>query len=267
MTSTKVLIVDDDPLYRKTIKKWVSNCGITQIKEANTAEKGSAEMVLMKPNIIFLDNELPKLNGSAIVSIYKKIFGEVKIVLMSSNFKVGDVARGSNNHADYILDKATITNDIIRQTIESITKEHEEQSIFSLLVSFFKGKPSKIKEKNICIVEDDNLWAFQVQWLLKQKKTHSISIFKDADSFYEYCKDNTPDIIFLDYFLPETNGEEVLKFINDNFKEAKTVMVSSQKNTQTAIDLHNMGIHGYIEKNDDWSKNLDKILLKLGVEA
>ena len=60
-----------------------------------------------------------------------------------------------------------------------------------------------------------------------------------------------PDIITLDYSLPDMTGMDVLTKITDFNPELPVVIISGQENINTAVELLKHGARDYIMKNDD----------------
>jgi DNA-binding NtrC family response regulator len=69
-----------------------------------------------------------------------------------------------------------------------------------------------------------------------------------------------PDIISLDYTLPDYNGREVLEKVMQVSPETHVVIVSGQNDVNTAIELLKLGAYDYIVKGID---TRDKILIAI----
>ena len=66
MTNVKeitVMIVDDDDLVRAYLRIMLRDLGVLNIQEAGTGEKALREMKLKQINLIFLDINLPDVDG------------------------------------------------------------------------------------------------------------------------------------------------------------------------------------------------------------
>jgi CheY-like chemotaxis protein len=62
MTHT-ILIVDDDPLIRKLITTTLQDVAGFQLCEAADGVQALEEAVELRPEIVFLDYDMPRLNG------------------------------------------------------------------------------------------------------------------------------------------------------------------------------------------------------------
>jgi two-component system chemotaxis response regulator CheY len=58
-----ILIVDDDPLIRKLITTTLQDVAGFRLREAGDGEEALAAAVAERPQIVFLDYDMPRLNG------------------------------------------------------------------------------------------------------------------------------------------------------------------------------------------------------------
>ena len=87
---------------------------------------------------------------------------------------------------------------------------------------------------------------------------HTLSLNPDYEvkSFFngKDCLNNlheTPDIITLDYRLPDMSGMDVLKRIKDENDEMQVILISEQEDINTVVDLLKLGAYDYITKSND----------------
>ena len=134
---------------------------------------------------------------------------------------------------------------------------------------FGKGKTKKDEDasraKNIAVVEDDELFSFQLNWKLNSVGNHIVNAFPDAASCFAFLEEDEPDIVFLDYFLPDANGSEIMDQIKEIEPEAKVIIISSQEDPKVAADFTKAGIFGYIVKDKDWKQKLAHYLKELNL--
>lgn len=86
LASTKILIVDDDRFQRMVIRQIMANCGFINIKEAEDGEEGLQKAIEWKPTLLFLDVNMPKLNGLAVSRALhkKKLHNDIIIIIQTA---------------------------------------------------------------------------------------------------------------------------------------------------------------------------------------
>ena len=112
-----------------------------------------------------------------------------------------------------------------------------------------------MSSNKIFIVEDDPLYASILSYHLSQNLDNNVEVF----TYGKECIANLykkPDIITLDFGLPDMSGFEVLKKIHDALPDTPVIVISGQEDISTAIELLKAGAYDYIEKNDDTKTRL-----------
>ena len=112
------------------------------------------------------------------------------------------------------------------------------------------GKPFRI-----FVVEDD-------EWY-NRLLVHNLSLNPDYDieSFTtgKECLDNlhkAPDVITLDYRLPDIKGLEMLKKIKTENEDIQVILISEQSEIEVVVELLKLGAYDYIVKSNDIRERL-----------
>lgn len=111
----------------------------------------------------------------------------------------------------------------------------------------------------IFVVEDDLWYSKYLNHQLSLNPEYEVKIFHDAKTFLE-CMHEMPDIITLDYNLPDMNGSEILRKIKAISPNTNVIIISGQEDIQTAISLLKDGAYDYITKDDNTNKRIFNII-------
>ena len=259
------VVVEDEMIFRLQLTRWLTDLGF-KVFEAESAERGSFLVTEKQPDLVFLDNLLPGVLGSDAVSIYKETCRTSRVILMSSMFDVEDIAKGIQGGADFLLDKEKISKQSITQLISVITDDSNRESSLWRLLRIFDLSSKESEHKNVAIIEDEELFSFHLSYTLNNSdhgnRVHS---FSTAESFKDYATRTNPDVIFLDFFMPNSNGEELLAYIKKNHEDAEVVIITSLQDPEVALRLNEMGIANFIMKDEFWHENLLLTMQKLGL--
>lgn len=83
---TKILIVDDSVFSQKTIANLMhKNLDQVEIYFASDGQEGFIKYCELKPDYIFLDLLMPKINGLELIKLIKEYYSEAKIIVLSAD--------------------------------------------------------------------------------------------------------------------------------------------------------------------------------------
>lgn len=100
------------------------------------------------------------------------------------------------------------------------------------------------------MVEDNSYYAQVTQHHLALNPDNQVEVFSRGRDCLKHLYQQ-PQLIFLDYSLPDIGGREVLQRILKSQPELPVVIVSGQEDVATAIELLNDGAYDYIVKDNN----------------
>lgn len=114
----------------------------------------------------------------------------------------------------------------------------------------------------IFILEDDTWYGSMLHHYLSLNPDYEVKRFESSAEFFNNLHEN-PDVVTLDYSLPDMAGDEVLKRIKEAHPGIQVVVISGQEDVATAINLLKNGAFDYIVKDDDTKDRIWNTLLHL----
>ncbi len=102
----------------------------------------------------------------------------------------------------------------------------------------------------IFVVEDDEWYNRLLVHTLSLNADYEIRSFNTAAGFLEALHE-APDIVTLDYRLPDMNGLDLLKKIREENSEVQVILISEQKDIETVVSLLKLGVFDYLVKTND----------------
>ncbi|MCX7552776.1 LytTR family DNA-binding domain-containing protein [Marinicella sp. S1101] len=121
----KVLIVDDEPLARMRLKSMLEHLGFNDVLEANHGREGMNMATEYLPDLIFMDIEMPEMNGIEAASQIKQNHPSMPIIFSTAHdefaLKAFDLSA-----ADYLLKPLSLER--LKQAIEKVgfTDSHDK---------------------------------------------------------------------------------------------------------------------------------------------
>jgi DNA-binding NtrC family response regulator len=106
------------------------------------------------------------------------------------------------------------------------------------------------KPFKIFVVEDSEWYNRLLVHTLSLNPDFEIKSFFNGKDFLNSLFE-CPDIVTLDYRLPDFTGLELLKRIREENNDVQVILISEQEDINTVVSLLKMGAYDYISKSDD----------------
>jgi len=91
---------------------------------------------------------------------------------------------------------------------------------------------------NVLLIEDLNYDAQLEQTILeKSNSKYSIQWVSNKEEFYKACEQCIPDVVVSDYHLPDITAEEIIEYINANFKYVPVIIISGAIGEETTVEI------------------------------
>lgn len=96
----KVIIIDDEPLARSIVKEYLLSCADAElVAECNDGFEGIKAIQQYQPDLIFLDIQMPKINGFEMLELIEK----PPAVIFTTAFDEFAIKAFEINAVDYLL--------------------------------------------------------------------------------------------------------------------------------------------------------------------
>jgi DNA-binding NtrC family response regulator len=118
----------------------------------------------------------------------------------------------------------------------------------------------------IYIIEDDPWYGELLKYQLSMNPDYEVTLFQTAKEGLNalYKK---PDVVCIDYSLPDMTGEKLLQKINAENNAIPVVVISGQDQISIAINLLKVGARDYIIKDENTKDLLWNAILKIRENA
>jgi DNA-binding NtrC family response regulator len=102
----------------------------------------------------------------------------------------------------------------------------------------------------IFVVEDNDWYNRLLVHTLSLNPDYQVSGFINGKDFLDHLHEK-PDIITLDYRLPDMTGTDLLKRIKNEYPDIQVILISEQEDINTVVELLKLGAKDYIIKSND----------------
>jgi DNA-binding NtrC family response regulator len=114
----------------------------------------------------------------------------------------------------------------------------------------------------IFIAEDDVWYSEILRYHLELNPEYEVKTFDSGKKLIKALHEK-PDVVTLDYSLPDTNGKKLLSFIKKESPKTEVVIISGQEDITTAVELLKDGAYDYLVKDDDTKDRIWQAILHI----
>ncbi len=144
----RILIVDDSPMERNLLEKFLSKFGY-QIIVAADGEEGVARAQSDQPDLIILDVVMPKMNGFQACRAIKSTpeLAQIPVFLLTSKSASSDAYWGRKQGADVYLTKPFDPDTLLKAVFSHLSKH--------LLFRYEREARRRQRKENVRFVDGD----------------------------------------------------------------------------------------------------------------
>lgn len=102
----------------------------------------------------------------------------------------------------------------------------------------------------IFVVEDDYIYRRMLEYMLRLDPENE-SVFFDTGKSCIAELHRKPDILILDYSLPDLNGKEILQIVLQKSPSTTVIVLSGQTDIAIALEMLKLGAYDYIVKDEN----------------
>ena len=122
---------------------------------------------------------------------------------------------------------------------------------------------NKFNSISILIIDDDPFTQELLRTILQKVPTVNVYQAQNAQRGLEIMEDNAIDLILLDLYMPNINGEEFLRIIRNqkSFEETPVILITTDRLTNRAVQQ--LGANHCINKPFNFKTFLNEVFIIL----
>ncbi len=110
----------------------------------------------------------------------------------------------------------------------------------------YKETPTLLKNIKAVLVDDEKLTVRALKMYL-ESYIDEIFAFSNPKDAIEFIEENPIDLLISDFWMPEINGIEVIKYAKDRYPDVATILLTVDPNLP-GFDVVNSGVDKYLKK-------------------
>lgn len=107
-----------------------------------------------------------------------------------------------------------------------------------------------MKKMNVFLVEDDAWYGEILKYHLTQQEGIEVSVFTTARDCLQAIPGNTPDVVCVDFGLPDMDGDRLLEELLLRIPDLPVIIISGQEEISVAVNLLKQGARDYLPKDN-----------------
>ena len=115
----------------------------------------------------------------------------------------------------------------------------------------------------IAVIEDDVGLGFLQKDILESKGHDVINIYNASDVL-ELINEISPDLLILDYSLPDMNGKDLIKHLRERVRILPPFLIATGKGDEKlAVEMMKLGARDYIVKDSNFLDLLPEVVMRI----
>lgn len=231
---SRVLVVNDDPVQLRTLTKLLAK----DVKEVIPCKGGKEALVqlnrIKSVDLIIADLYMPEINGWKLCRLLRSPefsdYNKIPIIIMSATFSGSDA------------------EDIARELGVNgfLPIPYSPKTLHTTIANILTGKTEETKLRVLVVEDDERLRKNVCEGL----SSYGFFVFEagDGKQAHELFEEVNPDIVILDFHLPDNDGEYLLPLFKASKNQAAVIVMTGNPCPDLAVKVTQLGADAYIRK-------------------
>jgi DNA-binding NtrC family response regulator len=293
MGKRRILIVDDELVFRESLAGWLERDGY----EVETAAGGTEALKRLKDtwfDIFIVDVKMKEISGIEILKQVNANHPNATVIMMTAYGSIDKAIHAMKNNAyDYLLkpfdpidlslmikkifqekenaSEHRLPEEHVKGQIDNKRRMAQSESVPVIFNNFLNGnqmlstvslsKKNSIdleKEKiKIMLVDDEERFLLTLKKRLSKSGYDIITANNGMDALKK-LKETSVQVVFLDVMMPVMDGMETLREIKNLYPNLEVIMLTGQASLEDAVKCLKCGATDYLMKPTDIEEIIQK---------
>ncbi len=231
------IVVNDDPVQLRLASTVLQKDGIKVFSCQNVEEALLALNSCEKVDIIVTDLHMPGIDGWRFCRLLRspdyQPLNNVPILVTSATFSGADAEEVTSDLGANAFLACPYKASVLQTIVRKLLAGEQPQATLKVL-----------------IVEDSTAQAKQFRRIFEAHGYH-VYTASNGEMGLQLFQQFEPEIVIVDYYLPDMNGDELLPQIKRLGSQSVAIMVTSDETPELATRFIRQGADGYVHKPFD----------------
>jgi CheY-like chemotaxis protein len=242
---TTIVVIDDNPMDTRLIKRLLQSRKPYRIFEAHSAEEGLEMIAERRPDLVITDLAMPGMDGFSLLQALKQNPDTAKIpviVVSAKDLTAEDEKRLAAQTSSIWLKGAFSTHELVEHVVGTLSvpgepaggngnKSDSGPANVTATSASEPISPSPPETGKTVVVVDDNPHDTRlISRILQVDLPLSIKPVHSGEAALEIIETEHPDLIILDLMIPDMSGFQILEQLrkNSNLDKIPVIVVTSK---------------------------------------
>ncbi|GAB4424600.1 MAG: hypothetical protein Kow0031_03690 [Anaerolineae bacterium] len=240
---TTIVIVDDNPVDTRLIKRLLHSRKQYRIFEAHAAPEGLQLIMERRPDLVITDLSMPGMDGFSLLEALKQNpeTAHIPVIVVSGkDLTADDEQRLRAQTSSIWLKGAFSTQELLQHVVQTLSDEGEQSGDRSgpvppPPVATPEAASPETAKKTVMLIDDSPLDARLISRILQVKLPLNIEHVENGRRAIAAVKQTRPQLIILDLMIPDKSGFQILEELRrDNELDSIPVIVVTSKDLSDA---------------------------------
>ncbi len=250
MQSLRILYVEDDPADRELTRRYLArHAPHLRLAEAPTVAGAADRLAAGDVDLVLSDFHLPDGTGLDVLETVKTREFQVPVVLVTGSGDADSAVRLLKaGAADYVVKRPGYLETLV--------------PVLEGAFQWFQSA-SEVRQRRIRVLyaEHDESDIELTRRAFHEYGDHlRLDVVRNGRDVLQHLQSVPYDLLLLDHRLPDITGIEVLKVLRDQRIRVTVVMVTGQRDEETAVEAFKLGAADYMIKREAYVTKLPSTL-------
>ena len=253
---TTILLVDDNASDRRLIRRLLQRYKKYRVYEAQDGNEGLMMAMDYRPDLIVADLTMPEMDGFMLLEKLKNspATKEIPVVVVSAKALTSQDRKMLAEYSDSIWTKGSFDTHALADHVVSLLGDTPIDVIKPQREKKANPAPTpepESAEYNVLIIEDNPRDMRLERRLLEADGKYCVSEATSGKQGLEMARQDKPDLILLDLMMPELDGFQILKTLQQDeaLSQVPVIVVSAKELTQEEREQLRDNIRSLVRKS------------------
>ncbi len=256
-----ILVVDDDRVNCDMLQSVFTRQGYRVIT-GNSGREALALFREHRPRVTLLDLRMPEMDGIQVLREIRALNPRAAVVILGGGATEDQENQARELRVSDFLRKG-LSLDVLVNAVNQLAQQPVETHSRDLPALVDEAPEGGSKKGNSILIVEDQSSVRELLLRFLELRGFQARAAANGQEALDAIRKDPPQVVLLDFFLPDINGVEVLRTIRNEGHECGVIALTGCQSEDLLQDAWDLGLHEVLNKPVDLERLLTTIQLVL----